>query len=94
MLSNNKIKFFKMTRELVDLASSRSMALNHKGEKFNFGYYTTLLHEVVRELEDEDIIKIYPGGLNREFINSAVSNYFTGLNVEEAFKKAANEVSK
>lgn len=92
--SNNKIKFFTMTRELVDLASSRSMALNHKGKKFNFGYYTLLLHDVIKELDHEDIDKIYPNGLNKTFIDAALNNYFNGLNIEDAFKKASNEVSK
>lgn len=62
-LSDEAIEFFKNCRALVDHAAYMKLATNYKKE-FNYSFYCSQLHKVLKELgSEEDIRKIYPQGL-------------------------------
>ncbi len=59
-LSNDTLRFLKMSRELLDYCSCMEMATKYKPKVFNYNEYRYLLQNVIKEIGTrEDVLKIY-----------------------------------
>ncbi len=59
-LSNDTLRFLKMSRELLDYCSCMEMATKYKPKEFNYSEYRYLLQNVIKEIGiREDVLKMY-----------------------------------